>query len=138
MYFLAVCGFIKTTFASIIKGNSSYGSGAITDCRNRLLVNITSFENTTSSFPEGTQVELRGKMRYGDNNSEALILQVRDLTYIKIVDGVVKTAEEMKKGYVPIIEEYERISEDQTMNQTCKKSGEYEEEEIPTKVKFYY
>lgn len=42
--FIKITGFLKAAFGNVVNGNSSFGSGALTDLSHRLLINITSFD----------------------------------------------------------------------------------------------
>lgn len=101
VYFvIAVRGYLKNPFHSIIQGNSSYGSGAITDLTFRLPVNVTSFDGVSSPC-RGALIEVNGFMRV--NNFQTIILQVDSMNDIKEVNDEIKTTIDMRKGVFALI-----------------------------------
>ncbi|XP_051155222.1 uncharacterized protein LOC127277869 [Leptopilina boulardi] len=103
---ISVVGYLKTPFQSIVQGNSSYGSGAITDLTFRLPINITSFDGISSPC-RGACVEIKGQLR--TNNYKTIILQVDSMSDISKANDEVMTVIEMRKGVFVLIPEENKV-----------------------------
>lgn len=129
--FIAVCGYLRTMFQSITSGNNaSYGSGAITDLRHRLPVNITSFDGV-SSPPKGSFIKINGAVRM--NNYSTIILHVDCMSNITRVNDDIKTQKEMQQGFLALTVNKAEEEEEESAD-TRRKSHAMIDSKIPSKV----
>lgn len=95
--------FVKTPFEIILKGTSSYGSGAITDGIFRLPVNITNFDVGKPIIEIGRNILIKGKVRTNDHGT--LILQVQSSNDISIHSEQMLSTPELKRGFKAVKKE---------------------------------
>lgn len=89
--------FVKTPFELILKGTSSYGSGAITDGSFRLPVNITNYEMGNQNYEIGKNVSVKGKVRTNEHGT--IIIQVQKISDIEICSPATLSSSEVKMGF---------------------------------------
>lgn len=77
-------------------GLVSYGSGAITDGRFHLNVNVTNF-NLNPNPALGAHVRIQGEIRR--NRFETLVLQVLNMADISVIDNEIMTPAALRGGY---------------------------------------
>lgn len=97
--FLGVIGYIKSDIIKIVNGNSTYGSGALTDLRYRLTVNITIMEKHCN-LKRGTHFEAKGRLR--ENDHSTIVLQIPDMSHLTQINNQIITNKEIKKGFLPL------------------------------------
>ncbi|KAF7990607.1 hypothetical protein HCN44_000412 [Aphidius gifuensis] len=92
---IQITAFIRYKIVHQVVGNFSYGSGAITDGIHHLCVNVAGMHGES---PEpGTHVSLTVELRYNAFNT--LILQITDMSNIRIVDNQIMDQKSSKNGF---------------------------------------